>query len=94
MTPQTRSVQTSSAKTSPNRLPLSEARQKMGVSLDQIAASTKINPRYLRAIEEGRFEELPGGIFNTSYIRQYARAIDYAEAEILSYYNGFATKAS
>ncbi|HYM13820.1 MAG TPA: helix-turn-helix transcriptional regulator [Bryobacterales bacterium] len=92
MTPHNISANTVRAKTSPYPLPLSEARQKLGISLDQIAQITKINPRYLRAIEEGRFAELPGGIFNISYIRQYARAIAYAETEILSYYNGQATK--
>lgn len=91
MTPQSLSAKTGPAKISPCHLPLSEARQKRGISLDQIAQVTKINPRYLRAIEEGRFGELPGGIFSISYIRQYARAIDYAETEILSYYNGQAT---
>ena len=33
------------------------------------------------------FEKLPGGIYNTSYIRQYARAIDFDEAELLAYYH-------
>ena len=33
------------------------------------------------------FRKLPGGIYNTSYIRQYARAIDYDESAILAVYN-------
>ncbi len=62
------------------------ARQKSGVSLKEIAASTKIAVSYLRAIEEGVFEKLPGGIYTVSYIRQYARAIDYDEDELVRYY--------
>jgi cytoskeleton protein RodZ len=65
---------------------LAIARQKRGVSLEEIAASTKISVPYLRDIEQGVFERLPGGIYNTSYIRQYARAIDYDENELVSHY--------
>ena len=38
-------------------------------------------------IELGDFRKLPGGIYNTSYIRQYARAIDYDETAILAVYH-------
>jgi cytoskeletal protein RodZ len=62
------------------------ARQKSGVSLQEIAAATKITVSYLRAIEEGVFEKLPGGIYTVSYIRQYARAIDYDEDELVRHY--------
>jgi cytoskeletal protein RodZ len=61
-------------------------RQKRGVSLQDIAEATKISASYFRAIENGEFEKLPGGIYSTSYIRQYARAIDYNEEELLEYY--------
>jgi len=65
---------------------LAIARQKSGVSLAEIAADTKIAVSYLRAIEEGVFHKLPGGIYTVSYIRQYARAIDYDEDELVRYY--------
>lgn len=68
------------------RLDLQAWRQLRGISLREIAESTKISLRFLQAIEEGDFEQLPGGIYNTSYIRQYARAIQYEEAELLAYY--------
>ena len=32
------------------------------------------------------FKKLPGGIYSTSYIRQYARAIDFDESQILALY--------
>src|ERR1043165_1599167 len=67
-------------------LGLSSRREKKAISLEQIAQSTKIALRSLRAIEAGDFKKLPGGIYNTSYIRQYARAIDVDEAEILAAY--------
>src|SRR5690348_15453456 len=61
-------------------LGLSTIRRNRGISLEQIAASTKISIRSLEAIEHGEFGKLPGGIYNTSYIKQYARAIDYDES--------------
>ena len=61
-------------------------RQKKGITLEQIANDTKIAIRSLRAIEEGDFGKLPGGIYNTNYVRQYARAIDFDEHELLAYY--------
>ncbi len=67
-------------------LALSTIRKNRGISLQQIANSTKISIRSLEAIERGEFKKLPGGIYSTSYIRQYARAIDYDEAEILALY--------
>jgi cytoskeletal protein RodZ len=68
-------------------LGLATIRRNRGISLEQIAESTKISVRSLRAIEQGEFRKLPGGIYNTSYIRQYARAIDYDEAAILAVYH-------
>jgi cytoskeletal protein RodZ len=61
-------------------------RVRKGVSLQQIAGATKITTRYLEAIERGAFEKLPGGIYNISYIRQYARATQWDEAALIEYY--------
>jgi cytoskeletal protein RodZ len=61
-------------------------RRERGISLGQIASATKISIRSLQAIEEGDFRKLPGGIYNTSYIRQYARAVDVDESELVAVY--------
>ena len=61
-------------------------RRESGISLDQIAADTKISIRSLQAIEAGEFKKLPGGIYNTSYIRQYARAVHVDECELIALY--------
>jgi cytoskeletal protein RodZ len=66
---------------------LAAIRQRKGISLDEISRDTKIAVRYLQAIEHADFDTLPGGIFNTSYIRQYARAIDYDECGLLACYD-------
>jgi cytoskeletal protein RodZ len=70
-------------------LGLASRREKKAITLEQIAQSTKIAVRSLRAIEAGDFKKLPGGIYNTSYIRQYAKAIDFDESEILAAYYSF-----
>jgi cytoskeletal protein RodZ len=67
-------------------LGLAAIRRNRGISLREIAESTKIGIRALEAIEQGEFKKLPGGIYATSYIRQYARAIDYDESVILAVY--------
>ena len=67
-------------------LGLASIRRNRGVSLQQIADSTKLSVRFLEAIENGDFRKLPGGVYNINYIRQYARAIDYDEAVLLAYY--------
>jgi len=75
-------------------LGLSKLRRNRGISLEQIAQSTKIGVRSLEAIEQGDFAKLPGGIYNTSYIKQYARAIDYDESAILAVYQKSIASAS
>ena len=67
-------------------LGLASQRLKKQITLEQIAETTKIGVRALQAIEAGEFQKLPGGIYNTSYIRQYARAVDLDESEILTAY--------
>ena len=68
-------------------LGLTTIRRNRGISLEQIADSTKISIRALEAIEHGDFRKLPGGIYNTNYIKQYARAIDYDESLLLAFYH-------
>ena len=67
-------------------LNLSVIRQKSGRTLHQIAETTKISFRFLEAIEKEDFKKLPGGIFDRSYIRQYAAEIGIEPEEILAAY--------
>lgn len=63
---------------------LAAARQRRGLSLEDVAAITKIRVYYLQAIEDGTFNKLPHGVYRRSYIRQYAAAIDYPESDLLN----------
>jgi cytoskeleton protein RodZ len=64
-------------------------RRQKGISLQDIAASTKLSVRQLEAIEAGDFNRLPGGIYNTNYLKQYARAIEFDESDLLAFYRDF-----
>src|ERR1035437_8390348 len=68
-------------------LGLATTRKNRGISRKQIAETTKIGVRSLEAIERGDFQKMPGGIYSTSYIRKYARAIDYDESTLLAFYH-------
>src|SRR5690348_12344192 len=54
---------------------LREAREKRGVSLRQIATSTRISIRTLEALENNEIKKLPGGIFSRAFVRSYAQEI-------------------
>jgi cytoskeleton protein RodZ len=54
---------------------LRRERELRGVSLREVAESTKISVRFLQALEEDRMEVLPGGLFPRSFVRQYAQYI-------------------
>ncbi len=68
-------------------LGLATIRRNRGITLEQIAQLTKISMRSLRAIEDGEFQKLPGGVYDTNYLRQYAGAIDFDAGTLLAYYH-------
>ena len=53
---------------------LVSVRRSSGLTLQQISDSTKISMRYLQAIEDGTLGKLPGGVYTSNYLRQYAEA--------------------
>ncbi|GAA0496030.1 helix-turn-helix domain-containing protein [Salinibacillus aidingensis] len=54
---------------------LKEAREEKGLSLSDIQEMTKIQRRYLNAIEEGQFNILPGSFYTRAFIREYANTV-------------------
>jgi cytoskeleton protein RodZ len=51
---------------------LREARLRQGYELPRVEADTKIRAKYLRALEEERFEVLPGETYVKGFLRTYA----------------------
>ena len=54
---------------------LRRQREEQQIPIDAIAATTKINPTLLEALERDDVSNWPRGIFRRAYIRDYARAI-------------------
>lgn len=54
---------------------LIEAREEKGMSLEDLQAATKIQKRYLLAIEQGNHDIIPGKFYVRAFIKQYAEAV-------------------
>ena len=65
---------------------LRRERELRGISLDQIATATKISTRMLKALEDEKFDLLPGGIFNKGFIRAYAKFLGIDEDQAVADY--------
>ncbi len=65
---------------------LKQEREKRKITLEQISSSTKIGTRMLQALEEDKFKQLPGGIFNKGFVRAYSRCIGLDEDQTVAEY--------
>jgi len=61
-------------------------RELRGVPLEEISRITKIHIRFLQALEDNKFDELPGEVFIKGYIRSYANIIGSDVDEMLNSY--------
>jgi cytoskeletal protein RodZ len=65
---------------------LKRERELRQISLREISEATKINLRYLDALERDDFRHLPGGVFNKGFVRAYAQFIGIdAETMVMAY---------
>lgn len=64
---------------------LRKARLKKGASLQQIAAKSRIDIKFLEAIDNGNFGFLPE-LYVKAFLKQYAKAIDLDEQETIKKY--------
>ena len=60
---------------------LQQQRVKRGVELEAIAANTRVSIRHLRALEDERTSDLPGGVFNKGILRSYCQFVGLEERE-------------
>ena len=65
---------------------LRQAREARKITLQEISATTKIGTRLLQALEDERFDLLPGGIFNKGFVRSYARCVGLDEQKMVAAY--------
>jgi cytoskeleton protein RodZ len=65
---------------------LKEARKKRDVSLEVVAEQTRISLKHLHCLEEARYAELPGGMYNRAFIRAYCEYLRLDEKPYLERY--------
>ncbi|HLR42106.1 MAG TPA: RodZ domain-containing protein [Pseudogracilibacillus sp.] len=63
---------------------LKNAREAKSLTLDDIQEVTKIQKRYLVAIEQNDFHVLPGRFYARAFIKEYAQAVDLDATELLA----------
>lgn len=73
---------------------LRREREMRGVTLDEIAESTKIRRSHLEALEKENFRDLPGGIFNKGFVRAYARFIGIDEDQAAADYTAISNEVA
>jgi cytoskeleton protein RodZ len=67
---------------------LRELRVKRGLSLEDLARTTRIAPRYLEALESDSFSTLPAPVFIRGFIRAYCQTVGASPEEALARYDG------
>ncbi len=62
------------------------ARTAKNLSLRDISDQTRISRRYLEAIEADDYKNLPGGIFNRSFVKAFAKVVGLDETQAIKAY--------
>jgi cytoskeleton protein RodZ len=65
---------------------LRESRERRGLTLHEIADSTKLSITTLQRIERNEFDRLPGGIFTRGFLRAYAAEVGVNPEEVVNNY--------
>ncbi|MCW5737267.1 MAG: helix-turn-helix domain-containing protein [Enhydrobacter sp.] len=65
---------------------LRDQREARGLSIEDIAKRLRIRRAYLEAIEQGRFDQLPGAAYIPGFLRAYAAHLELDAEKVLSAY--------
>jgi cytoskeletal protein RodZ len=65
---------------------LRREREMRGISLEEIATATRIGTRFLEAMENEQWSQLPGGVFNRGFVRSVAHHLGLGEEALLAEY--------
>lgn len=58
-------------------------REKKSITLDQAAADTRIREKFLKALEDGDYQSLPGAVYTQGFLRNYAEYLDLEQDELV-----------
>ena len=62
---------------------LTTARERTGLSIEEMAAQLRIRPEYLEALEQGRIGVLPATAYAVAFLRAYGRALGLDADELV-----------
>lgn len=62
---------------------LKSTRQKKEITLDQAEEETKVRVKYLSALEESRYESLPGNVYALGFLAKYADFLELNKVELM-----------
>ena len=63
---------------------LKEAREEKGLSVRQVEETTKIRKKYLLALENENFEEIPGRTYARGFVKNYSNFLHLNTSELLT----------
>ena len=63
---------------------LKTARERMGMTLSELAAETRVPMRHLESIEQSEFSALPGHTYTVGFVRSYARALGLDDVAVVN----------
>jgi transcriptional regulator with XRE-family HTH domain len=61
-------------------------REKKNITLEQAAADTRIREKFLKALEDGDYQSLPGAVYTKGFLRNYAEYLDLETDELIPLY--------
>lgn len=65
---------------------LRSARERRGLTREQVANATKLSPLVLRSIEGSEWDRLPGGLLTRGHLRAYALAVGVSPEDVVDEY--------
>lgn len=65
---------------------LRQAREAKGLSLEDVQEATKIRRKYVAALEEERWDDLPSAVYARGFLRLYARLLGLDAEALVSFY--------
>lgn len=63
---------------------LRAAREKQGLTIEQVAAETRISQRHIASIESGDFNDLPGRTYATGFARNMAKVVGLDQNDVVA----------
>ena len=66
---------------------LREAREARGLSPEEVERATRIRAKYVEALEQQQFDELPGEVYTRGFLRNYALFLGLPVADVAAAYD-------